>query len=68
VSADGLAALRALVAADEDCARGLASVPDEACAEAVLRLAVERGLDVTPADLDAARAQAAYAWNLRWIA
>ena len=68
MSAEGLDALRALVAADDEGARNLASLHADSFADAVMRLAAERGLEVTAADIDAARTQAAHAWNLRWIA
>jgi hypothetical protein len=67
VSQDGLAALRAYVAADEACAQALSTLPTEAFAEAVLRLAAERGCEVTAADLNAAMVEAQRAWQMRWM-
>lgn len=66
MSQDGLAALRAHVAGDEACAQALSALPPEAFADAVLRLAAERGFDVTAADLGAAMVQAQRAWQMRW--
>jgi hypothetical protein len=66
VSQDGLAALRAHVAGDEACAHALAALPSEAFADAVLRLAAERGFSVSAEDLDAANVAAQRAWQMRW--
>lgn len=67
MSRQGLDALRARVHAEPELARRLRALEPERVDAELLRLAAERGDDVTRADLDAARALARQEWMLRWV-
>jgi hypothetical protein len=67
VSRQGLEALRARVHGDPELARGLRRLAPERFEAELLRLAAERGDDVTPQDVGEARARARRDWMLRWV-
>ena len=67
MSQRGLDALRARVHAEPELACRLRGLQPAAFAAEVLRVAAERGEDVTRHDLDAAAALARREWMLRWV-
>jgi hypothetical protein len=67
VSKADLDRLRADVFLDPELAARLRRIDSAHFADEVCRLAGERGLDVTAADVDHATAAAQRAWMLRWI-
>jgi hypothetical protein len=68
VGEEGLAALRAEVLADRGLQARLLAVPERAAfVAAVVDLAAELGLDVVPADVEAALAAARRSWLERWV-
>ncbi|HEX9994319.1 MAG TPA: Nif11 family protein [Acidimicrobiales bacterium] len=65
---DGLERLTAAVLADPALQQRLLAVPERpAFVAEVVAVAAERGLDVTPADVEAALVAARRAWLERWV-
>ncbi|MBV8579083.1 MAG: Nif11 family protein [Candidatus Eremiobacteraeota bacterium] len=67
MSAEGLDALRARVAAAAAFARRLRRLPAAAFAAEAAQIAREAGYDVAEEDLRAAAADGARAWTMRWL-
>lgn len=67
MSQAGLEALRARVHGDPELARRLRALASDRFEAELLRLAAERGDDVTPRDVGEAIARARQAWMLRWV-